>query len=103
MKNHASIILPIALIGILAEMGVTDAQTTFQNYRCADGTNFIVAFYPLDRRAHLQIDGHEATLSRRLGLSERRYSGAGVTLRFTSAGRILIKHVGRPQTACELI
>ena len=30
---------------------------TFQNYRCADGTQFIVGFFEYDKRAHLQIDG----------------------------------------------
>ncbi len=36
-----------------------DAQT-FQGYRCADGTRFIVAFYDHDSRAYLQIDGRRS-------------------------------------------
>jgi hypothetical protein len=34
---------------------------TFQTYRCVDGTQFIVAFYPHDPDAYLQIDGRPVT------------------------------------------
>jgi membrane-bound inhibitor of C-type lysozyme len=74
---------------------------TFQRYRCADGTQFIVGFYQYDSRAHLQIDGREVTLARRLALSGSRYSGGGVTLKITGAGTT-VKHARRPTTACEL-
>ena len=33
------------------------AQTTFKNYQCADGTQFIAGFFQYDSRAHLQLDG----------------------------------------------
>jgi len=79
------------------------AQTTFESYRCGDGTQFIVAFYPDDNRAHLQIDGREVTLAKRLAISGARYSGGGVSLQITRAGAIMIKHVKRPLTACEQI
>jgi len=75
---------------------------TFQSYRCADGSQFIVGFFPYDRRAHLQIDGKAVTLGRRLALSGSRYSGGGVTLKITKAGTT-VKHGRRPVTACELI
>ena len=78
------------------------AQTSFQNYRCADGSQFIVGFFQYDRRAHLQIDGKAVTLGKRLALSGSRYSGGGVTLKITKAGTML-KHAKRPTTACELI
>jgi membrane-bound inhibitor of C-type lysozyme len=74
---------------------------TFETYRCADGTRFIVGFFKYDSRAHLQIDGREVTLARRLALSGSRYSGAGVTLVITKAG-ITVRHAKRPVTACEL-
>jgi len=77
-------------------------QTSFQSYRCADGSQFIVGFFQYDRRAHLQIDGKAVTLGRRLALSGSRYSGGGVTLKITKAGTTL-KHAKRPTTACELI
>jgi membrane-bound inhibitor of C-type lysozyme len=74
---------------------------TFQNYRCADGTQLIVAFYPYDSRAFLQLDGGEMRLARRLAVSGSRYSGRGVTLKITAAGTTL-KHARRPVTACAL-
>ncbi len=42
------------------------AAQTFQNYRCADGTQFIVGFFEYDKRAHLQIDGRAVTLGKAL-------------------------------------
>lgn len=75
---------------------------TFQSYRCADGTQFIVGFFEYDPRAHLQIDGKAVTLAKRLALSGSRYSGGGVTLKITEAGTT-IKHARRPGTACELM
>jgi membrane-bound inhibitor of C-type lysozyme len=86
--------------------GVTGASPsalaqTFQNYRCADGTQFIVGFFEYDKRAHMQIDGRAVTLAKRFGLSGSRYSGGGVTLKIGKAGTT-IKHAKRPVTACEL-
>jgi membrane-bound inhibitor of C-type lysozyme len=75
---------------------------TFQNYRCADGTQFIVGFFQYDSRAHLQLDGKAVTLGKRLALSGSRYSGSGVTLKITKAGVATLKHAKRPVTACEL-
>jgi membrane-bound inhibitor of C-type lysozyme len=78
------------------------AQTTFQNYRCADGTQFIVGFFKPDKRAHLQIDGRAVTLAKRLSLSGARYSGGGVTFKIAKAGATL-RHGKRPVTSCEMI
>jgi membrane-bound inhibitor of C-type lysozyme len=75
---------------------------TFQNYRCADGTQFIVGLFQYDSRAHLQLDGKAVTLVRRLAVSGSRYSGSGVTLKITKAGFTTLKHAKRPTTACEL-
>jgi membrane-bound inhibitor of C-type lysozyme len=88
------------LVIALAGSSPTRAQT-FQSYRCADGTQFIVGFFEYDKRAHLQIDGRAVTLARRFGLSGARYSGSGVTLLITKAGTT-VKHARRPATACEL-
>jgi membrane-bound inhibitor of C-type lysozyme len=93
----------IAAAGPMAAVPRVSAQTTFQSYRCGDGTQFIVAFYPDDSRAHIQIDGREVTLTKRLAISGSRYSGGGVSLQITSAGAAMIKHVKRPLTACEPI
>jgi len=77
------------------------AAQTFESYRCADGTSFIVGFYQSDSRAFLQVDGRAITLKKRLGLSGARYSGSGVTL-VIGKKRTTIRHVKRPVTACEL-
>jgi len=77
------------------------AAQSFQTYRCADGTQFIVAFYAYDTRAYIQIDGRPVTLAKRLALSGSRYSGGGVTLKITKAGTT-VRHARRPVTACEL-
>ena len=77
------------------------AQSSFQNYTCADGTQFIVGFFQYDPRAHLQLDGKAVTLAKRVSLSGSRYSGKGVTLKITKAGLTTLKHAKRPITACE--
>jgi membrane-bound inhibitor of C-type lysozyme len=87
--------------GMASSASPAPAQT-FQNYRCADGSRFIVGFFEYDKRAHLQIDGRAVTLARRLALSGSRYSGDGVTLKIGRAGTT-IRHAKRPTTACELI
>jgi membrane-bound inhibitor of C-type lysozyme len=76
-------------------------RRTFDSYRCADGTHFILAFYPRDQRAYIQIDGHAVTLKKSLSLSGRRYWGGGVSLTMTATGA-LIRHLRRPVTACEI-
>ena len=87
--------------GALSASSAALAQTTFRNYRCADGTQFIVGLFQYDSRAHLQLDGKAVTLAKRLALSGSRYSGSGVTLRITKAGATTLKHAKRPVTACE--
>ena len=77
------------------------AQSSFRNYRCADGAQFIVGFFQYDSRAHLQLDGKAVTLAKRLALSGSRYSGSGVTLKVTKAGATTLKHAKRAVTACE--
>lgn len=90
----------IFVAGFVAQASPASAQM-FDSYRCADGTHFILAFYPSDKRAYLQIDGHAVTLKKGPALSGRRYSGSGVSLVMTTSGA-LIRHMRRPVTACEL-
>ena len=102
MNWRKTIIFGAALVVAGAAGGSTPGfAQTFQNYRCADGTQFIVGFYPSDKRAYLQLDGGALTLARRPGFSGARYSGRGVTLKITGSGTT-IKHARRPVTACEL-
>src|SRR5438128_2529628 len=98
-SNH--IFATLLFVGGAASLSPAAAQS-FQSYRCADGTQFIVGFFEYDKRAHLQIDGKAVTLGRRVALSGSRYSGGGVTLKITKASTT-VKHGRRPVTACELI
>ena len=75
MTRYRSIVLGMMVAGTLAGPAPVFAQsTTVQSYHCADGTNFIVGFFPYDGRAHLQIDGGEVTLRKRLSVSGTRYA-----------------------------
>ena len=88
---------------LLAAVGAGPARAqTFQSYRCADGTQFIVGFFEYDARVHMQIDGRAVTLAKRLALSGSRYSGGGVTLRIARTGTT-VKRARWPATVCELI
>lgn len=103
MDRRKNIVI-VAVLGVAAA-GVSPAlaqtQTTFQNYRCADGSQFMVGFFQYDKRAHLQIDGKAVTLGKRVALSGSRYTGGGVTLTIGKAGTRL-KHAKRPVTTCEI-
>lgn len=89
---------------ITAALGTQEvsAQTAFRNYRCADGTQFVVGFFQYDARAHLQLDGKAVTLAKRVALSGSRYSGGGITLKVDRAGPATLKRARRPATSCEL-
>jgi hypothetical protein len=47
--------------GILIGQSSVFAQT-FRTYNCYDGSQFILAFFEGDKRAHLQLDGKAITL-----------------------------------------
>jgi membrane-bound inhibitor of C-type lysozyme len=104
MNRHKNaIIFGLALFAaVVATTSSPAFAQTFQSYRCADGSQFIVGFFEYDKRAHMQINGRAVTLGKRLALSGARYSGGGVTLKITKTGTTL-KHAKRPTTACELI
>jgi membrane-bound inhibitor of C-type lysozyme len=102
IQRKTTIFMTILFGAMAACASPAFTQTTFQNYRCADGAQFIVGFFKPDKRAHLQIDGRAVTLAKRLALSGARYSGGGVTLKIAKAGATL-KHGKRPVTSCEMI
>ena len=101
--NHRRIAVFSAalLAATLGSPAVRAQTTTFQNYRCADGTQFVVGFFQYDSSAHLQLDGHAVRLGKRLALSGSRYAGSGVTLKITKAGLTTLKNIKRPVTVCE--
>ena len=104
MNRCRNIVLGTAFAALVAGLTPVLAQNTaFRTYHCADGSQFIVGFYPYDSRAYLQIDGGPVTLQRRLAISGTRYSGGGVILKINKAGRIAVKRPRRPETACDLI
>ena len=104
MNRYAIIVAAAVAGGWLACLVPVSAQTTtFRTYHCADGTEFIVGFYPYDPRAYVQIDGGAVMLPKRLAVSGTRYSAAGITLRLSKLGRTTIKRPKRPETACELM
>jgi membrane-bound inhibitor of C-type lysozyme len=71
---------------------------TFLTYRCADGSEFAVAFFQGDRRAHVQLDGKALALARRVSLSGARYVSGDITLRIDKAATTLRR--GRRTTDC---
>ena len=92
------------MAAISIPLSVCLAQTTtFRTYHCADGSEFIVAFYPYDSSAYLQIDGGSIMLPKRLSIAGTRYSSRGVTLKVSKAGRTTVKRPRRPETACDLM
>lgn len=101
ISQNAVLMGAVVLIAALFAAPTTVRAQTFETYRCTDGTRFVVAFFPYDSRAFMQIDGHAVTLKRRLALSGSRYSGGGVNLRVTNAGT-WIRYIRRPVTACVL-
>jgi membrane-bound inhibitor of C-type lysozyme len=102
MNRHKTIILGAALcVAAVATISSLALAQTFQSYRCADGSKFLVGFFQYDSRAYLQIDGRAVTLARRLALSGTHYSGGGITLKITKAGTT-VKHAKRATTVCEL-
>jgi len=103
MNRHGLIALSAVVTGLIINLAPSLAQTTtFRNYHCTDGTDFIVGFYPYDSRAYVQIDSGSVMLPRRPAFSGARYSRGGVTLKITNAGRITVKRPKRSETACEV-
>jgi len=109
--NSGNTTIPGALVAVIGALlaaaillGTSPASaqtTTWQTYRCADGSEFIVGFFGYDKRAHMQVDGKAVTLEKRVALTGSRYSGGGVTLRVTKSSATF-KIGKRPVTACQL-
>ena len=102
MTYRGGAILVGAILFEIFGSSAAPAQSAFRNYHCADGTQFIAAFFNGETRAHLQLDGKAVTLTKRLSLTGTRYRGSGVTLEITRAGLTRLRHAKRSVTACEL-
>ena len=93
--------IAIVLGAALSAAPFAAAADTFQTYVCADGAQFVAAFYPYDsRHVHLQIDGRAVALTKHAALSGSRYTGSGITLKMSKAG-VSIKRGRRPVTSCD--
>ena len=103
MNCHGNRIIGAALCAaaLAAFTTMAAAQSSFRNYRCADGSQFTAGFFQYDSRAHLQLDGKAVTLPKRVALTGSRYRAKGVTLRITRGGVTTLKHGKRPTTTCE--
>ena len=71
---------------------------TFLTYHCRDGSEFVVAFYEGDKRAHLQLDGKAVALQRRMSFAGSRYAKGDITLRITKTATTLKR--GKELTEC---
>jgi hypothetical protein len=87
----------IVVAGILIGQLPVFAQA-FRTYRCYDGSQFILALFEGDKRAHLQLDGKAVTLPKRISLSGSRYAKGDISLRITKTG-ITLKR-GKQSTEC---
>jgi hypothetical protein len=83
--------------GILIGQSAAFAQT-FRKYNCYDGSQFILAFFEGDKRAHLQLDGKAITLPKRIALSGSRYAKGGISLRITKT--VITLKRGKQSTEC---
>ena len=83
--------------GILISQSPVFAQT-FRTYNCYDGSQFILAFFEGDKRAHLQLDGKAVTLPKRISLSGSRYAKGDISLRITKT--VITLKRGKQSTEC---
>ena len=65
-SGNTTILVVLMAIAALAPSAASAQTTTFQTYRCGDGTEFIVGFFQYDKRAHMQVDGKAVTLQVRM-------------------------------------
>jgi membrane-bound inhibitor of C-type lysozyme len=81
----------IALLGLagVAIGSAPAAAQTFTTYDCRDGARFVVAFYPGDETAHVQLDGKTVALTKRTAVVGSRYAKGDITLRMTKTGTTL--------------
>ncbi len=98
MRRHTKRGVLVAA-SLLAGFAPAGAQT-FTTYHCRDGSEFVVAFFEADKRAHVQLDGKALTLPKRLSLGGRRYAKGDITLRIAK-GRTTLKR-GRHSTECSV-
>ena len=90
--------LLLAPLLAMAVAPLASAQT-FRTYHCRDGSEFIVAFYTGDTRAHVQLDGKAMALRKRLSVSGSRWTKGDITLRMSKTGATTLTR-GKQTTQC---
>jgi len=96
MKQR-NFIAMLGVAGVLTSQPPAFAET-FRTYRCYDGSQFVIAFYEGDKRAHLQLDGRALTLPKRISLSGSRYAKGDVSIRIKNTDIVLKR--GKQSTEC---
>lgn len=91
--------LGVTIMAALASVTMVSpvSAQTFQTFHCADGSEFVVAFYAGTRSAYVQLDGKALTLPRRISLTPR-YAAGGITL-WIRNGRATLRR-DRVSTEC---
>jgi hypothetical protein len=92
------ILIIIGAAGILIGQSSVFAQT-FRTYNCYDGSQFVLAFFEGDNRAHVQLDGKATTLPKRISLSGSRYAKGAISLRITKT--VITLKRGKQSTECR--
>lgn len=95
--RHRDFIAIFGAAGIFISQSPVFGQT-FRTYRCFDGSQFVLAFYEGDKRAHVQLDGKALTLPKRISLSGSRYAKGNVSLRIINTDIVLKR--GKQSTEC---
>jgi membrane-bound inhibitor of C-type lysozyme len=93
------ILITLFSVAAIAISQLSVFAQTFLAYHCRDGSEFIVAFYEGDKRAHLQLDGKAIALQGRISLSGSRYRKGDITLKITKTVATLKR--GRRLTECS--
>jgi len=73
---------------------------TFVNYACADGTPVAAAFFPGERKVHIQLDGKSRSLPQRVAASGARYAKGGVSF-WTKGQEATLKRPKKKATLCK--
>jgi membrane-bound inhibitor of C-type lysozyme len=73
---------------------------TFVSYACADGTPVMAAFFPGEKRVHIQVDGKSRSLPQRIAASGARYAKGGVSL-WTKGQEAWLKRPKKKVTLCK--
>jgi len=93
--------LSLTAVLIVGSHQCAHAQKFF-NYTCADGSQFVAAFFPQSKSAYLQLDGKAMTLPQRLAASGARYAKGGITF-WIKGNQAQLKRPKKTWTQCGTV